>query len=397
MADYSQVNDYSAKDALSTGDPLKLIKGSDIDAEFSALSTAVASKFDSTDVATAGEAQAGTNNTKVITPARLTAWGQNGAGVIEDVQALADPEADRILFWDDSANTTTWMTISTGLTLTGTTLTVNEGTLTGWQTRNVIAGAGMTGGGDLSVDRTLNVIAGTGITVNADDIATDDSAIVHDNLSGFVANEHIDHTSVSITTAAESGLTGGGTLAATRNLSVDINGTSEGTVVAPTNDYVMMYDASATANKKVQVDAFVGTALGDGKWYKSTTTALSTSEVTAVFNTADNDSLTLGTFDTAAGTYTAGSAGARILVATHIRTPSLGSGEAVIMRVQVDGTDQETASSRRNTVGDNNEKITTILNLAAAEVVRVRVGMVSGTATADSGVAGLSLSIQELG
>jgi hypothetical protein len=111
MADYSQVNDYSAKDALSTGDPLKLIKGSDIDAEFSALSTAVASKFDSTDVATAGEAQAGTNNTKVITPARLTAWGQNGAGVIEDVQALADPEADRILFWDDSANTTTWMTI----------------------------------------------------------------------------------------------------------------------------------------------------------------------------------------------------------------------------------------------------------------------------------------------
>ena len=153
------------------------------------------------------------------------------------------------------------------------------------------------------MDRTLTVIAGTGITVHSDDISTDDSAIVHDNLSGFVANEHIDHTSVSITTAAESGLTGGGTLAATRNLSVDINGTSEGTVVAPTNDYVMMYDASATANKKVQVDAFVGTALGDGKWYKSTTTALSTSEVTAVFNTAGNNSLTLGTFDPAAVSY----------------------------------------------------------------------------------------------
>ena len=85
MADYSQVNDYSAKDALATGDPLKLIKGSDIDAEFSAVSTAIESKFDSTDIATAGEAQAGVSNTVVITPARLTAWGQNDAGIIEDL------------------------------------------------------------------------------------------------------------------------------------------------------------------------------------------------------------------------------------------------------------------------------------------------------------------------
>jgi len=59
------------------------------------------------------------------------------------------------------------------------------------------AGAGMTGGGDISANRTFNVIGGTGITVNANDIQTNDSAIVHDNLSGFVANEHIDWTSTS--------------------------------------------------------------------------------------------------------------------------------------------------------------------------------------------------------
>lgn len=40
----------------------------------------------------------------------------------------------------------------------------------------VIAGAGLTGGGDLSADLTLNVGAGTGITVNADDIAIDTTA-----------------------------------------------------------------------------------------------------------------------------------------------------------------------------------------------------------------------------
>jgi hypothetical protein len=61
---------------------------------------------------------------------------------------------------------------------------------------------------------------GTGITYNSGTgvITTTDADIVHDNLSGFVANEHIDHTTVSIT--AGTGLTGGGTIAATRTLNV---------------------------------------------------------------------------------------------------------------------------------------------------------------------------------
>jgi len=36
---------------------------------------------------------------------------------------------------------------------------------------SVIAGAGLTGGGTIALDRTLNIGAGTGITVNADDVA----------------------------------------------------------------------------------------------------------------------------------------------------------------------------------------------------------------------------------
>lgn len=42
--------------------------------------------------------------------------------------------------------------------------------------------------------------------------------IDHDSLSGFVANEHIDHSGVTIT--AGTGMTGGGTIAATRTLNV---------------------------------------------------------------------------------------------------------------------------------------------------------------------------------
>ena len=66
------------------------------------------------------------------------------------------------------------------------------------------------------------VTAGTGLsgggTSGTVSLSTNDSEIVHDDLSGFVANEHIDHSSVTIYAGA--GLTGGGTIAASRNIHV---------------------------------------------------------------------------------------------------------------------------------------------------------------------------------
>jgi hypothetical protein len=46
--------------------------------------------------------------------------GGTGAG-------LADPGADRIMFWDESANAVTWLTVSTGLSISGTDLTATGG------------------------------------------------------------------------------------------------------------------------------------------------------------------------------------------------------------------------------------------------------------------------------
>ena len=66
-----------------------------------------------------------------------------------------------------------------------------------------------------------NLVGGTGITYDSATgaISTTDGDIVHDNLSGFVANEHIDHTSVSM--IAGNGLSGGGTIAADRTFNID--------------------------------------------------------------------------------------------------------------------------------------------------------------------------------
>jgi hypothetical protein len=64
----------------------------------------------------------------------------------------------------------------------------------------------------------------------------------HDAATNFVANEHIDHTSVSIT--AGNGLTGGGTIASTRDIAV---GAGTG-VTVNANDVAIGQDVATTAN-----------------------------------------------------------------------------------------------------------------------------------------------------
>ena len=44
MSNYTKLTDFAAKDALPSGNAGKLVKGTEIDDEFNAISTAVASK-----------------------------------------------------------------------------------------------------------------------------------------------------------------------------------------------------------------------------------------------------------------------------------------------------------------------------------------------------------------
>ena len=154
---------------------------------------------------------------------------------------------------------------------TGITVNADDVALDTSSTRNtdhasvtLTAGNGLTGGGDITTNRSFAVGAGNGITVNADDVAVNGAngitvaaggvfvasangidvstggvAVVaadatisvttsgvaavpgqidHDSLLNFVANEHVDHSSVTLT--AGNGLTGGGDITTSRSFAV---------------------------------------------------------------------------------------------------------------------------------------------------------------------------------
>ena len=75
----------------------------------------------------------------------------------------------------DFSDSTLQTTISGSVTSVSSSLagriTTEEGNVDTLQARDLIAGAGLTGGGTLASDRTFNIGAGTGVTVNANDVA----------------------------------------------------------------------------------------------------------------------------------------------------------------------------------------------------------------------------------
>jgi hypothetical protein len=89
--------------------------------------------------------------------------------------------------------------------------------------------------------------AGNAVSLTYDDandtltVDVVDGAIDHDSLAGFVTNEHVDHSGVTIT--AGRGLTGGGDLTSTRTLNAHDVTTQTGDYTAGENDVVLV-DAS---------------------------------------------------------------------------------------------------------------------------------------------------------
>jgi hypothetical protein len=87
LAQYIKATNFTAKDALPSGNAGKIIKGTEIDVEYTAIATAIASKADTnsptfTGTPLAPTAAAGTNNTQIATTAFVAAFSAVPAGVI---------------------------------------------------------------------------------------------------------------------------------------------------------------------------------------------------------------------------------------------------------------------------------------------------------------------------
>lgn len=126
------------------------------------------------------------------------------------------------------------------------------------------AGNGLSGGGDITASRSFAVTAGDGVAsnstgvhvvagnnqvvANSTGVFIDETNIDIHNLSGYVANENIDHSTVSVT--AGNGLTGGGDLTTTRDFAV---GAGDGITVNADDVAVTAGDGVASNSTGVHV------------------------------------------------------------------------------------------------------------------------------------------------
>lgn len=78
MSNYTKATNFAVKDGLTTGDPAKRIKGTEIDTEYNAIASAISSKADAnsptfTGTPLAPTASPGTNDTQIATTAFVNA------------------------------------------------------------------------------------------------------------------------------------------------------------------------------------------------------------------------------------------------------------------------------------------------------------------------------------
>lgn len=408
MSDYTQINDYSAKDALSTGNPLKIIKGSDIDAELAAISAAIATKFDTTSIADAAEAQTGTSNTVVMTPGRTTTWAENGIGILENLRQLSNPAGDRLFYWNDTTEDADFLTLGTGFSIAAGVLSFSsEFVLT--------AGNGLSysvGGTKLGENSTINLDINslTAAAIAAGDFLsfadiTDSNTVKKITFADFEAALNLANIPGGSGTVPDTrqviagvAMTGGGALTGDVTLDVNIGDTTELSASPADDDLLLISDTSDTAtHKHITVANAIGTQLGEARYKAASAQALSAATETDVaFGSLDYNNLQRGTFTTP--NYTAGASGAVLLVSANVTADTLGSGESLTVKLYeagsavVEATDfnQADSSSNAETVC-----VTGVVSLAAGQQMKIT----AETSQAESLGTGIqtSLSIVELG
>lgn len=202
------------------------------------------------------------------------------------IENLTDPNADRILFWDDSEGTAAWLSADTnsGITISGTSLSlasIPNSSLTN-SSLTVTAGAGLVTGGAVSLGGSVTVDAGEGIgiSVNPDNIQlkgaqdVDANAILRwDAAEGQIANSSIHDDGNTVTISAD--LTVNGTVTTvnteTINLADNIITLNSNETAAPSQDAGLEVERGTETNVSLVWDesALRWTFSNDGTTYNN--------------------------------------------------------------------------------------------------------------------------------
>lgn len=165
-----------------------------------------------------------------------------------------------------------------------------DATLTALAGLNSTAGLLEQTGADAFTKRAIGVAASTDVPTRADADARF-AALSHTHAQSEVTSLVADLAGKAPTTrtvSAGTGLTGGGDLSANRTLSLDINGLTEETTIA-SGDFVAIYDASASALRKMTRANFVAGLSGGG----SSLTLNGQTGTTQTFSNTDDTNVTL--------------------------------------------------------------------------------------------------------
>ena len=221
------------------------------------------------------------------------------------LQSLSDPNADRVLGWDDSAGTLAWFTLNSNITSSGTNINATD---TNTNT-TYSAGTGIT----LS-STTFSHTAHTGEVTGATSLTIADNVVDEANLK--VSNSPSDNQVLSYN-AATGGFTWindantdtnteytAGTLLdlSGTTFNVDLSEATE-TTVAVADDYFLFLDGGATgATKKEAIADLVAAMAGNNLSASNGVLSASDTNTNTTYSAGNGISLSSTTFSVAAGT-----------------------------------------------------------------------------------------------